>query len=407
MTKLDFLPVILGSDDNAYGISRAFYEEYGIKSIVVTKGDILPTMHSKIIEKFYVNNLDNPNDFADNLLELWPKFSKMANKLILIGCNENYVELCIRNSEKLEGKYILPFIKEKQMDEIIYKENFYKICEQHGLDYPDTVIFKKGMDPNMDLPFNFPVVVKPSDSVTYFNAQFEGKEKAYILKDKESFVNVIQLIYSSSYQDSLIIQDYIPGGDDTMRVLNAYVDQNHKVRMMTLGRVVLEDCTPILLGNYVAIVPEYNEEIYNVYSKFLEDIEFTGFANIDLKYDARDGKYKIFELNIRQGRSSYFVTASGYNLAKYLVDDRVYNQQKSPVYGNGDVLWHSVPIKIVKNYVQDPDLKKEVLRLIKEKKTANTLYYNKDMNLIRKLKLYNYYRDYHRRFKLYFKTEDN
>lgn len=56
MGKVDFLPVILGSDDNAYGMARAFHEQYGITSIVVTKGHILPTMHSKIVEKKYMKN---------------------------------------------------------------------------------------------------------------------------------------------------------------------------------------------------------------------------------------------------------------------------------------------------------------------------------------------------------------
>jgi len=61
MNKKDFLPVILGSDDNAYGMARAFHEQYGITSIVVTKGHILPTMHSKIVEKKIYDRLEVPH----------------------------------------------------------------------------------------------------------------------------------------------------------------------------------------------------------------------------------------------------------------------------------------------------------------------------------------------------------
>ncbi len=46
----------------------------------------------------------------------------------------------------------------------------------------------------------------------------------------------------------MIVQDFIPGDDSNMRVLNAYVDENHEVRVMGLGHPLLEDPTPGAVG---------------------------------------------------------------------------------------------------------------------------------------------------------------
>ncbi len=147
--------------------------------------------------------------------------------------------------------------------------------------------------------------------------------KAYVAKDKDEFIEITNKIYSGKYNKSLIIQDFIPGDDSYMRVLTCYSDRNAKVKMMCLGHVLLEEHTPTAIGNHAAIITEFNEELMNKIKTFLEDINYVGFSNFDIKYDSRDNKYKLFEINLRQGRSNYYVTSSGNNIAKYVVKDRI------------------------------------------------------------------------------------
>ena len=114
---------------------------------------------------------------------------------------------------------------------------------------------------------------------------------------------------------------------------------------------------------------------------------YTGFANFDLKYDERDGKFKVFEINIRQGRSSYYVTRLGENMARYLVDDCVYHQDKPIKYAQGEYLFSVVPKKVLREHVENPDIQKEVQALIQANKWGNPLFYKKDKSFKRKLYL--------------------
>ena len=102
-----------------------------------------------------------------------------------------------------------------------------------------------------------------------------------------------------------------------MRVLTSYSDRNGKVKMMCLGHVLLEEHTPHGLGNHAVIITEPNEELMMRVKNLLEDLHYVGFSNFDIKYDRRDGKYRFFEINTRQGRSNYYVTGSGFNVANF------------------------------------------------------------------------------------------
>ena len=182
-------------------------------------------------------------------------------------------------------------------------------------------------------------------------------------------------------------------------------DRNGKVRMMCLGHVLLEEHQPHGVGNHACIITEPNDELMGGVRKLLEDLKFTGFSNFDVKYDKRDGSFKFFDFNTRQGRSNYYVTNSGFNVAKYVVDEYVYNRPFEPefVTAQNEALWMVVPMGVVDKYVKDPELRAKAHRLVKEGKAADPSFMKGDFVFNRWLRMWHTKLRHFKLFKTYYK----
>lgn len=381
----DFVPVLFGGDINTYSVARAFYEEYQVKSWVLGKYMSGPSCYSKI-----TNYRNNPKmDTEEVLLKAVKKMAQKYKdkKILAIGCGDSYVETISKIKDKFPENVIAPYIDHELMEQLILKENFYKMCEKHGIDYPATLVYSREMGQNVDVQFQYPVILKPSNGVDYFHHPFEGQNKIYKLNSLEEVKKTIEDIYASGYSDKLIIQDMIPGNDEYMRVLTCYSDQNHKVKMMCLGHVLLEEHTPLGLGNHAVIITEPNDALMDKVKNLLEDLNYTGFSNFDIKYDSRDEKYKFFEINCRQGRSNFYVTNSGFNVARYFVEDYVYHKELPFKTAQEEYLWMVVPKAVAYKHVKDPQMKARMKKLVKQRKMVNPLFLRGDLGMKRYLRL--------------------
>lgn len=406
MKNNDFLPIILGSDENAYGNVRLIHEAYQIKPLLLCTRLLIPTMNSDMFDLVRIDGFDQEDVFPSALLSILKKHAAPNRKLVVIPCSDYYAGMLSRHYSKFEGLIANHFISETLLDTLDTKDKFYQLCEKHGLDYPKTIVCEpnereKALD---QMSFQFPIVVKPenSNAYEYLHCDFEGKKKVFFFNTKEEYLTMVRSMNTSDYKGKLIIQEFIPGGDSSMRVINSYSDDNGKVKMMCLGQPVLEEYAPKTLGNYAAIISRSDKEIYEKVQAFLEEIGYVGFSNIDMKYDSRTGKYMMFEINPRLGRSSFFVRAAGLNMIAALIDNVVYGKNKDCVYSDQTALWSNVPRYVLRKYVTEPALSAEINKLYKEKKVLNTLWYKKDMNLKRIYRISRYYFGHINNFRKYY-----
>lgn len=397
----DFIPVLLGSDVNVYGMARSFHQEYGVKSLAIGKGALNATANSKIVSVEVIEpQLEDDEVFCRTLIAFAGRHTELP--LLLVPCGDNYIKLLVRNQDQLRAYYRFECIDEALLMRLSIKKNFYEVCTEYGFEFPQTASCTHENYKDFVPEFGYPMIIKPSNSVAYWNCSFPHKKKVFVAQNKEEADAILDAIYSSSYQDTLILQEYIPGDDSQMRVLNCYCGSDKKARLISLGNALLEEHTPEGIGSYAAIINGYDAELAERIRSFLENLGYVGWANFDMKLDPRDGKYKLFEMNLRQGRSSFFVTAGGYNMAKFIVDDIIYGKPQELIIANQKVLWSIIPKNVIFKYLRDEEIKAEARRLIREGKFCHSLYYKKDRGFRRTimfvLNQINYIRKYKQSF---------
>ncbi len=403
MEKQEIIPVFLGAGISTYNLARFFYKEYNVKSYIFCKNYTEITNNSKFVNHIICKDMTKNARFLYYLI----KFGKehVGKKLFLMSNSDEMSNKIIYNYQYLKKYYISPCISKELARSLENKESFYKICEQHGLDYPKFITIAKENYSNFTIPFDFPVIIKPTESIEYSFLKFEGKRKVYKCYNHKEAKEFVELIYNSGYSSNLICQEYLDGDDDNCFVLNTYSSKTGKVKCMALGNIYLQTRHPRHIGNYIAIKSVYNKELCVKIKKFLEDIKYIGFANIDMKYDAKEKKFKLFEINLRLGKASSYCFPAGCNMIKVFVEDYIENNKNEQcLYADKEILWTLINPNKLKKYISNSECIKEIDELKKQKKIFYPLICKEDMSIKRLISAYSMMKEEEHCLKKYYKS---
>ena len=399
--SINFDLVILGTDINAYYMARCYHEKYNKKAYIIGKEPMNFTSLSNIVNIEYESNLWDTEAFLNKLKEFANNHKE--NPLLLVASNDFYVRLIAENKRVLSKNYKFNYPKLSIVNNVLLKDSFYEAYKNTDLDMPKTFIYSCKEKNKIPKDFIYPLIIKPGDGVSYYKHKFEGQHKVYKPTDEKELKTIIKKIEKSGYEDNLIIQEFIPGDDSNLFDAIFYCNSNGVAELATFAQIGLQEHTPTGIGNCTVLVNGYSEygNVDNTVKKlksFLEKIKYTGFAEFDLKYDPRDKKYKVLEINPRQARSSYYLTALGHNLIEYLAEDLFMGKTHKFKLLKDKIVLSFVPKYVLKKYIDNKELKKEILSLYRQGKCVDPLNYKNDNNLKRKLYLlvrkYNYIKKY-------------
>jgi predicted ATP-grasp superfamily ATP-dependent carboligase len=173
------------------------------------------------------------------------------------------------------------------------KHRLATMCERLEVPVPRTVV-GNGDDELEEIAeeLRFPVVVKARQSIGGgHGVRFVGS-KAELRRAIEEVRSTRSLSAIEDFERPLV-QEFVPGPvhDACALALHGKV-----VNVVTQCRLLM---LPVSGGVGAVAVTTRNRTVEELARRVLEELEWHGPANVEFKYDLRDGRYKLLELNPR------------------------------------------------------------------------------------------------------------
>lgn len=208
------------------------------------------------------------------------------------------------------------------------------VCMTHNLPCPKTYLDKKEFLDDM-LNVKYPMVVKPRVGCAAVGF--------YVAESKEDLLDYYEK--AETKYGACLIQEYIPQNGLQYKA-ELFVDNSGEIK----GACVFSKVRwyPINGGSSTLNETVDRPDIIADCQKLLKEINWRGYADIDLIEDPRDGKAKIMEINPRITGSVKICFEAGINFSKMIIDDYLGKKVESQFnvkyhtylrYFHTDILW--------------------------------------------------------------------
>lgn len=251
--------------------------------------------------------------------------SALGRRIPLVYGDDDHLDLICDYRDVLAQRFLL-LLNDPDIDRaMMEKGRFEGVARARGIAVPRTYIWGHA-GPNALADAPGPVVAKPKqkmhwDESVVFLKFCGGSGKARIFDNGRK---VMADRHARQLRDLLTFQDYIPGDDRQLMSFHGVADENGKLLASFVGRKLRT--IPALTGASTFLEMAHDDAVSAFGREVVARAPLKGVFKIDLKRDARDGSFRVLEVNARYTLWHHLGARNGVNLAKvaydYLVDGK-------------------------------------------------------------------------------------
>ncbi len=327
--------VVLGGDHGSLGVARSL----GRRGIPVwfVSDDNLIARYSRFTARS--RRWPGPNDprAVEFLLDLAARHR--LEGWVLFPAGDREVKLIAQNHDVLARTFRLWTLPWEVLKLAVDKQLMYGHAASLGIPHPQTYPLRSRHDA-ATLDCRFPLILKPS-AKEGFNAFTQAK--AWRVDNRAELAAKYDAAARLVGDDRVVLQELIPGGGETQFSYTGVWNEGAPVASM-IARRTRQYPVEFGTGTYVESID--NDEVERAAAVFLASLDYRGLAEIEFKFDGRDGRYKILDANPRIWTWHALGELAGIDFP--LVQWRMAMGEKvAPMRGRPGAAWMYVPKDVV------------------------------------------------------------
>jgi len=286
----------------------------GIPVFVVHETRNAPSLRSKYCRGVFELSLtDAPRDAAvESLLHI---AATVGGRPLLIPTEDVSCLFVDENADALRRSYRFPRQPRGLVHSLSSKQEMYTLCKRLEVPTPESAFVDSRSDViQFGKSATFPIMVKPVDNRAF--QDFPGAGKA-VAADPAELLSIFDRLSQNGARSVLALQEYIPGGAESVWMFNGYFDRESTCLFSVTGKKLRQ--YPPYVGQTSLGVCEPNRTVSETTQRLMREVGYRGILDIGYRYDARDGKYKLLDVNPRIGAAfRLFGAENGLDVARAL-----------------------------------------------------------------------------------------